>query len=200
MYALCLHGSRDVPVYFFFSFHFNGKILNSYAKSNNSNFDIDKSHFPFHHHTTDVDGWLRRCRHHSNKNNNKRPLPQRIANINSASFRFGFSYFTSQTGPNTGTFATLQKFCVHTSQWPKNNDEVNRFMGMESHCKSPKNRTVFMTFRSIFGYFRECLVKQTFISEIIEHLMETYVLIDGYLFIYYGASSLFLLLFAKKWK
>lgn len=55
-----------------------------------------------------------------------------------------------------------------------------------------------MTFRSIFGYVRECLVKQTFISEIIEHLMETYVLIDGYLFIYYGASSLFLLLFAKK--
>lgn len=40
-----------------------------------------------------------------------------------------------------------------------------------------------MTFQSIFGYVRECLVKQTFISEIIEHLMETYVLIDGYLFI-----------------
>lgn len=32
-----------------FSIHFNGKILNSYAKSNNSHFDIDKSHFPFRH-------------------------------------------------------------------------------------------------------------------------------------------------------
>lgn len=199
MYALCLHGSRDVPVYFFFSFHFNGKILNSYAKSNNSNFDIDKSHFPFHHHTTAVDGWLRRCRHHSNKNNNKRPLPQRIANINSASFRFGFSYFTSQTCPNTDAFATLQKFCVHTSNDQKITMKWIGSWVWKATANRKKHRTVFMTFRSIFGYVRECLVKQTFISEIIEHLMETYVLIDGYLFIMelvrYSCSF-----FAKKWK
>lgn len=80
-----------------FSFVFDEKILNSYAKTNNSHFDIDKSHFPFFQHIAAVDVAFvvvdnnqKETVSTANKNNNKWPLTPHPSNTD-----WGLSYFAN---------------------------------------------------------------------------------------------------------